>query len=305
MRFTYFCLSLTVLFLLCGCSEMSRNEKLKTNWSFQTENGQSFNIVEIQHLMERYIKDHDEEDAIFADYKEAVIDPIYNDCFLDGEFLHIAEDVLSHNPENFDKLQRAIERMNSKEVKDSLSEALELSAAALPIEKEINVCLLPVSYPGFGMAVGSDKILILFDEYLSIDRFKVTLAHEYHHSAWQAAYREPSEKWTVLDNMVFEGKAVMFQEIIYPNQQMINTNEIYDQEAWDYASPHFEKGTLEHSNEILYGGFDPLPPLYGYSEGYRMVKNYIEKNPKLSIPEWTKQDAATIFKEGNHEENYD
>lgn len=200
---------------------------------------------------------------------------------------------------------RTIERMNSKEVKDSLSEALELSATALPIEKEINVCLLPVSYPGIGMAVGSDKILILFDEYFSIDHFKVTLAHEYHHSAWEAEYRKPSEKWTVLDNMVFEGKAVMFQEIIYPHQQMINTNEIYDQEAWDYASPHFEKETLEHSNQILYGGFDPLPSLYGYSEGYRMVKNYLEENPNLSIPEWTEQDAATIFKEGSHEENYD
>lgn len=86
MRFTYVCLSLAMSFLLFGCSEMISKEEVETNWSFQTENGQSFNIVEIQHLMESYIKGIDEEDVVFADYKEAALNLFIMIAFLTVNF---------------------------------------------------------------------------------------------------------------------------------------------------------------------------------------------------------------------------
>ncbi|MBP3039292.1 hypothetical protein J9303_07265 [Bacillaceae bacterium Marseille-Q3522] len=46
------------------------------------------------------------------------------------------------------------------------------------------------------------------------------------------------------------------------------------------------------------------PYLYGYSEGYKMVKAYLELNPNVTPEEWTEMSAKEIFDKGNYAGKY-
>ncbi len=47
-----------------------------------------------------------------------------------------------------------------------------------------------------------------------------------------------------------------------------------------------------------------FPNRYGYSEGYKMVKSYLDLHPNVTPEEWTALSAKEIFEKGNYLENY-
>lgn len=110
----------------------------------------------------------------------------------------------------------------------------------------------------------------LFDSDTSIQS---TIAHEYHHSVWTKKYLESSPSDTVLDNLVFEGKAKMFEDkVIGP----VSVDNSYNRTVWETIEGDLFKEDIERTLDII-SGTDEIPYLYGYSEGYKIVKSYLEE----------------------------
>ena len=57
-------------------------------------------------------------------------------------------------------------------------------------------------------------------------------------------------------------------------------------------------------NEMKFGGSNGLPTSYGYSEGYKMVRSYLNLHPDMTVEEWTSKSPKEIFEEGNYIANY-
>jgi uncharacterized protein YjaZ len=109
---------------------------------------------------------------------------------------------------------------------------------------------------------------------------------------------------SVLDNLIFEGKAVMFEKLVYPEIIFTPVDLTYNKSYWSKVEPDLDKNDLNRSLEIIMGGKE-LPMFYGYSEGYKMVKSYLELNPNLTPEKWTRESPKDIFEKGNYLKNYE
>ena len=143
------------------------------------------------------------------------------------------------------------------------------------------------------VAIGSGKITVLYNKYYNDEFIRYTIPHEYHHSV--LTENRPKTEGTVLDHMVFEGKAVMFEKLVNPEMDLrkidFNSKDFY----WSKIVGDLEKRDLNRASEINLGG-NGLPYEYGYSEGYKMVKSYLDLHPDVSIEEWTALSPKEILR---------
>jgi uncharacterized protein YjaZ len=77
----------------------------------------------------------------------------------------------------------------------------------------------------------------------------------------------------------------------------------YHKELWSKIEPDLNKRDLKRSLEILFGG-KALPRSYGYSEGYKMIKSYLDLNPNQTPEEWTALSTQEIIEKGKYFDNY-
>lgn len=54
-----------------------------------------------------------------------------------------------------------------------------------------------------------------------------------------------------------------------------------DKKSWTKLEKDLDSADFNRSLKILEGGND-LPPLYGYGQGYKMVKSYLALHPEVS-----------------------
>ncbi|WP_107934313.1 DUF2268 domain-containing putative Zn-dependent protease [Ureibacillus chungkukjangi] len=303
-----------LLFTLTACTQAEKSkEELNTDdieimYTFENpQTKQKFKIIHANQLFERYIEETkgDPSNGTLEKYKEEVIQPIYKDCFKNAEYLYMAEDLLGDVPNRLTELEIISENLETRkiEINELIQESLLKSAELLPSQEEVAVCVLPSTHDVHMITVGAGKIIIPYNGYFSDDFIKVGVAHEYHHSFWTQKYLN-NHFGTVLDNLIFEGKAVMFEKTVYPELESSTSVDLtYNKELWSKVEPDLNKQDLNRSLEIIIGGKD-LPDLYGYSEGYKMVKSYLDLYPTLTPEEWTALTAQDIFEKGKYIEHY-
>lgn len=296
-------LLICVLALLSSCQQAAPTEDI---YSFEHDK-QNFHIIHTTALFKNYIEQAQENpnESSLDLYQEAVIQPIYNKCFENGEYIYLADATLLDAPTRLSELKiiNDVLATNQTQINEDIQEALEKSAALLPTEKDVSVCILPsIDTNVSPYTVGAGKIIIpynLFDE----DFLKTTIAHEYHHSM----YAEKGLHYninTVLDNLIFEGKAVMFEKMVYPTLESTPVDPTYDKKFWAEIEKDLDTINSTRSLEILRGG-NELPFLYGYSEGYKMIESYLANAPSTSIEEWTSLSTQEIIDKGNYFDHYD
>jgi uncharacterized protein YjaZ len=222
-----------------------------------------------------------------------------------AEPLLIAESLLDSTPEGVAELEIISEKLEirKEKINELIQESLLKSAELLPSQNDIAVCVFPSNNENMPMVtVGAGKIIIAYNQYYNDLLIKIGVAHEYHHSVWAEKYLR-NHSATVLDNLIFEGKAVMFEKTVYPIHSYTPIDMTYNKESWSKIEPDLYKQDLNRSLEILHGGKD-LPRLYGYSEGYKMIKSYLDLNPDLTPEEWTALSTQEIIEKGKYFENY-
>ncbi|MFL8937424.1 hypothetical protein ACKA06_11555 [Rossellomorea oryzaecorticis] len=176
--------------------EVSRKIKYEsTITTFEhPETKQKYKIVNAYKLYQNYLDEVKKDpDAPYLDiYQEEVIDPIYSDCFEDGEFLHMADPILNADPNHLNvspthltEIQNLIDKIDNQQPEKTIKEALIKSSDILPSEKETTVCVLPSTNKYAEMiTVGTGKIEVLYNWQYTEDTLRAGLAHEYHHSIW-------------------------------------------------------------------------------------------------------------------------
>ncbi|GAA0501845.1 hypothetical protein GCM10008986_31720 [Salinibacillus aidingensis] len=157
-----------------------------------------------------------------------------------------------------------------------------------------------------GIAWNKDFILIqiappFFDE----NSLKNTVAHEYHHSVF-FENNDNSSSLTLLEEVMLEGRADTFARLMYPSTET----------PWsDFSSQHLEETTWKAFRENLnstdasikddffYGNSSRgIPDRSSYKIGNKIMDRFIQKNPDVSIAEWTEMSADEILNKSKFEE---
>lgn len=273
------------------------------------DTGQGYTIIHTFDLYESFFSKVNtdmtdgELDALF---QEEIIDVVYEPCFENGEHIHMTDLFLDDLSKDPSEIMEIIDNTEMDELNDAIFESLVESSNYLDTNEETVVCILPNTDENFplGVNVGTGKIIILYNPEFTDEMVKTVIAHEYHHSIWTERHFAQVESTTVLDNLIFEGKAVMFEKTVYPGNTIFPTNPPNIKKFWEMIEPDLHKEDFERSSEILHGAGN-LPRAYGYLEGYKMVKSYVEKHPDLTPEDWLETEAQIIFDEGNYVENYE
>ncbi|MFJ7661236.1 DUF2268 domain-containing putative Zn-dependent protease [Lysinibacillus sp. NPDC097162] len=308
---TAFILICTIL-TLASCTQTEKSHKKQEIESIVTsfehpQTKQKYKIINAYKLYDNY-QDKVESNPKQSKqeiYKEEVIEPIYSDCFDNGEYLHMAHYALNVAPDQLTENQLLSKKINREETEKLIKEALFKSSDLIPSEKETNVCVFPATNVyAYMVTVGAGKIIVLYNKNYTEEDMRISISHEYHHSIWTEKYLPKDARFTILDNLIFEGKAVMFSKLVYPNDYYDNIlYSAYDSENWSKVVGDLDSTNFNRSQKIIFGG-DDLPSSYGYSEGYKMVKSYLKLHPDVTPAEWTALSAKEIFEKGNYLEHY-
>ncbi|WP_313894563.1 DUF2268 domain-containing putative Zn-dependent protease [Psychrobacillus sp.] len=318
---------LLLIFILSACKQtepsreniLMENEQQNISYSFKNPNtGQEFNIIHAYKLYENFfetVKDNPDESSHKL-YREEVIEPVYHACFKDTEYLEI--DLFEWTPEETDytSIKSQVESMDKNHLNKLYEESLVKSSDMLPSDKKTTVCVFPKNekFPSDMLTVGSGKILVFyndFDNYLTLSQLdnnsKSGMSHEYHHSVWIEKHYTEDYFETTLDRIIMEGKAVMFESLVYPdsNSTDIVIDESFDKEDWSRIEPDLEGYVTDQIYEILIGGTNGVPNYYGYSEGFKMIRSYLNLHPDMTIEEWSSKSPKEILDEGNYMANYE
>lgn len=309
LNFIFLFLLLFVFVLLSGCSN---NESVLVVESKHPETDQSYKILGVHTLYEDFIQQSEESSPEDMNdlYVSKIIEPVYEACFETIEYgpnFPMVTDV----PSDLSKIQEVIDYMDFEHMSSLIEETLVKSSDLLPSEDETTICVFPAlredNNPGM-FATYTGKIVFNYSElYYQDERIQAGIAHEYHHTlrSERSAHIENKDSFTVLDTLILEGKAVMFEKILYPNSTFTPINRTYNKSFWSEIEPDLHKVDPDRAYEILGGGRGGVPIAYGYSEGYKMVEAYLELNPDLTPAEWYDVDARVIYEEGNYISNYE
>ena len=268
------------------------------------DTGQEYQIIHAYKLYDNYENRLKENPSISPShvFEEVVIEPIYDACFRDAEYSTEAIDF----PDDLKQVSNLVKKMEEEKINSVVREALIKSSNYIPSSNMTNVCVFPskVDYDlPFMFTSGSGKISVLYDKNTDEEMLRAGIAHEYHHSVWTEKYFNKESSMTVLDNIVLEGKAVMFEKVVYPNLTFTEVNYRYDKEDWEKIEQDLYLYDDYRAYEILYGG-EGLPENYGYIEGYKMVRSFLDLQPNLTPEDWTALSAEEVFEEGNYLEYY-
>ncbi len=272
---------IVALFLFNACDEKKDSIVI----SFEhPETGQPFEIV---HAYELY-RDYFEEISKNQDknqkelFQNIIMNPVYHACFEGGEYLHLVDSLINNPPEDESAYLNQLKKIDKNKLNELIKDALIHSSNWLQTENKNTVCVFPTGNEQTSMVTaGTGKIITYYQDYYTDNMIKSLIAHEYHHSVWTEKYFSSGNTITVLDNLIFEGKAVAFEKLVYPEGSIVPTHPYYNMTDWEKIEPDLYKVDLDRSIEIIRGGGE-LPYAYGYSVGNRIVELYLEENPNLT-----------------------
>ncbi|MFD1205697.1 DUF2268 domain-containing putative Zn-dependent protease, partial [Sporosarcina contaminans] len=206
----------------------------------------------------------------------------------------------------FDRIKNQIDSMNTDQLNEVFEDSLIKSSDILTTDKETTVCIFPGNdrTPYDMVTIGSGKIAVF---YMGFDRyFKSGMAHEYHHSVWMEKHFSKNNYETGLDYLMVEGQAVMFETFVFPdlNSSYLVVDDGFNNEYWSKVEPYLENSLTGEFQDMAINGTHGFPKYYCYSEGYKMIRSYLNLYPDMTVEEWTSKSPKEIFEESNYIANY-
>ncbi|WP_427138633.1 DUF2268 domain-containing putative Zn-dependent protease [Psychrobacillus psychrodurans] len=321
--FVSFCI-LLLFFILSACKQTEKsheniimeNEQQNISYSFKNPNtGQEFTIIHAYMLYNNYfetVKDNPDE-SLNQLYQQVIIEPIYDACFKDAEYDKFSVFEWTPAESDFNNIRVQIESLDKDYMNKLFEESLVKSSDVLSSNKKTTVCVFPENerFPSDMMTLGTGKITVFLSElnnYFKLSELdnytKSGISHEYHHSVWTEKHFTEDYFMTVLDNIIMEGSAIMFETLVYPdtNSKDLVLDESFNKEYWSKIETYLESSG---TNDFILGGSKGLPDYYGYSEGYKMIRSYLNLHPDATVEEWTSKSPREILEEGNYLANYE
>lgn len=215
--------------------------------------------------------------------------------------------------EEFEELQLKI--LEERKVEKIVETALKKSYAFLPGSNP-NIQIFPSTPENdlltntlggvAGWYLGDDEVLIIIDPTIEgwDSLLSYVIAHEYHHVAYMH-HKIGNKKFTLLDYLIFEGSADSFANMLYPNfhaQWTSNIDHETEKILWHKIKDHLDSTDNDLLLKVMFGDDEIFPHWSGYTIGYRIVQNYLYKNPKVTFQTLISMDSLTILKESGYSE---
>ncbi|TYS67434.1 hypothetical protein FZC76_12635 [Sutcliffiella horikoshii] len=272
-------------------------------------NGQTFEIIP---YYQPYLDFMDELEAtkgnredLFSTY---VVKPFSKELY--GHEYYGEEDPFYVAPVNTDKMIEMIIQLDDqyKEISRFIKEGLEDSTALLTGSEKVRIYLQPHS-PDFNylemggvVAFAADKDIMV----LQIDprkytekSIKQTIAHELHHVVTMEVSDWSYRKQHLLDRVIMEGKADTFGKLVYPDYDVAWIEPLSPEannKVWSFidenkGSYKMEDLTMLHLGRPSSG----IPKWSNYRIGYRIMEDFLERNPEVTLEQWTEMRADEIL----------
>ncbi|HSO59115.1 MAG TPA: DUF2268 domain-containing putative Zn-dependent protease [Paenisporosarcina sp.] len=143
-----------------------------------------------------------------------------------------------------------------------------------------------------------NSMLIVINPSFLEEELKFTVAHEYHHTIYYETVK--NRPYDLLENIIVEGKATMFQKMIYPDMEVPGHTAFTTQEdkVWTIFMDNLESTDLKLKEDFRLGNQGKgIPTWSTYNIGYQIMESLLEENPNpnLSIEEWTLMSSKDIL----------
>jgi len=249
-----------------------------------------------------------------AFYKQSVVDPYWDRFVSGGEFeRNLPKERIVQPPRDINELAKNIISIRQSGVESVIVETLQTLSRLLP-GPDTTVCIMAAdSEDSFvkeymqgvlGAVVGAGKIAIQVSPCPGwLDRVPATIAHEYHHSVWLHLKWSEIPSFDLLNYLIFEGRACSFSRILFPGPPSPWTEALtskQEAEQWENIQSHFTENSYEKQIEFIFGG-GTVPRFTGYTIGYHIVRSFLERNPRMTVRDWTLMDAQDLLDNSHYE----
>lgn len=182
-----------------------------------------------------------------------------------------------------------------------ITQSLMDSATLLPSD-DLVVCIVPSPDDSSLLGIARERGMLLFmnDGINEADLLR-TVSHEYHHHARDTNPFTRTSGGILVERLITEGMAEMFQQMVYPNAFAWLGYSHHEQEIWEIFEPNLRADDEATINELMFGTRDDLPSAAGYYLGFRILEAYIENNPDVDIEEWTLLSGDQILNASGYE----
>lgn len=248
-------------------------------------------------------------------YKADISSPIIADYFSKSEYSYLVGFNYYYAILDTAGLQNGIVALarNEKKIEDLITTSLAdankfLTNDSLTIYIEpANSNLKDIAQKMGGvMAVtaGSKQILITIDFTVSTweEMLKYCIAHEFEHTYWTKMNFNKSAHFTLLDYLIFEGRADSYADMIYPDTKCPWTMALSEQEKidlWKILEPKLQSEDQALQHEVMFGS-DNYPQWGGYTMGFSIVQSALRNNPKLTPLDWATMEPSKILEMSNY-----
>lgn len=155
-----------------------------------------------------------------------------------------------------------------------------------------------------GLTAGGKQIELTIDFNVSSwkEALKHTVAHEFNHAYWTNENLSPTYKLTLLEYLVFEGKADAFAHLLYPEIKAPWTCSLSDKEKanlWNKIKPNLQSDDPTLLGAVMFGSKD-YPVWGGYTLGYDIIQTAFKKHPEIIKTNWTNLNADKFLELSNY-----
>ncbi|MCM2587901.1 DUF2268 domain-containing putative Zn-dependent protease [Rossellomorea marisflavi] len=310
----------TLLLTLTGCSDDKEEEAFKSEETI-TYKEQEIKVHYYYNEMADYIEsvrdnpDEDNETLYIQKVKKAMVEHGEAD---DPTIMKMIGFGFLQAPRDLDTMEENLQAFKGKQdtIHSSIKQAMEKSIDVLPGGNK-TIYVVPSS-PEFksntnlmngvyGVVYGEYAILILIDPAFNVENLEYTIAHEYHHTVNFETHKP--ERKSNLDGVVVEGKADAFAKQIYPDVENPWVDTLHpDKEkmVWDMISENPDIFDQELYDETFFGSREKKIPMWSnYRVGLQIMDAFLQKNPDVSIPEWTSMNTNEILERGKYAEKFE
>ncbi|WP_026898824.1 DUF2268 domain-containing putative Zn-dependent protease [Daejeonella oryzae] len=249
-------------------------------------------------------------------YKEHIQTTIFEKHFQKSEYAFIVKDFFATPIKNTSELAKSIDRINLNQevIKSKIIGALKKSRQNIDNDS-LTIYIIPVSPENksiiksmtgiMGLTAGSKQIILTIEpDILGWENMlEYAVAHEFNHAYWTNVNFGKSEKWTLLDYLVFEGRGDYFAHLLYPNvvaPWTIALSDNQNKDLWNKIKPKLQSEDIGYQMEIMFGS-EKYPVWGGYSLGYDIVLKALTNNKKLKSNTWSNLSSDKILELSKYE----
>ncbi|MGA9288211.1 MAG: DUF2268 domain-containing putative Zn-dependent protease [Anaerobacillus sp.] len=304
MLFTFIVASVVV----AGCS--SEEDKIPSQSTIEFEkNGQGFKVIPLYEEFLDYANEAIEDSSKNnkGEFYSKVTQPFLNYTSEENAILSGGLDY-SHYFYPTGNAQALKENtidllMQQNEINNIIKQSLVKAATKLPGGKK-TIFVRPIDPQASiikrmngvaAITLSKDAIVIMLDPSFKKEMLKYVVAHEYHHSLF---LEESENDFSLLNGIIFEGKAESFASRLYPNISAPWSEPLSSEDekvVLEKVRSNVDSRSVDIYNQFQDGNVNNNIPMWSnYKIGFKITESYLTNHPEVSIKDWTMKSGEEI-----------